>query len=115
MRHGIINYEKRGIEMDKNSKEFKNLIYDLANGSLDLEHFPVAESKYVENEYEEGKLCSRLYSEMCDAYERIRVRLGKPDQEDRDVEIIINNLLDMGKYLSMKMYDYGYLFSTNKI
>ena len=39
MRHGIINYEKRGIEMDKNSKEFKNLIYDLANGSLDLEHF----------------------------------------------------------------------------
>lgn len=35
--------------MDKNSQEFKNLIYDLANGSLDLEHFPVAESKYVEN------------------------------------------------------------------
>ncbi len=115
MRHGIINYEKRGIEMDKNSNEFKNLIYDLVNGSFDLEHFPVAESKYVENEYEEGKLCSRLYSEMCDAYERICVRLGKPDQEDRDVEIIINNLLDIGKYLSMKMYDYGYLFSTNKI
>ena len=115
MRHGIINYEKRGIEMDKNSNEFKNLIYDLVNGSFDLEHFPVAESKYVENEYEEGKLCSRLYSEMCDAYERICVRLWKPDQEDRDVEIIINNLLDIGIYLSMKMYDYGYLFSTNKI
>ena len=38
--------------MDKNSQEFKNLIYDLANGSLDLERFPVAESIYVENEYE---------------------------------------------------------------
>ena len=76
--------------MDKNSQEFKNLIYDLANGSLDLEHFPVAESKYVENEYEEGKLCNRLYSEMRDAYDRICVRLGKPDQEDRDVEIIIH-------------------------
>ena len=99
--------------MDKNSQEFKNLIYDLANGSLDLERFPVAESKYVENEYEEGKLCSRLYSEMCDAYERICVRLGKPDQEDRDVEIIIDNLLDIGKHLSMKMYDYGYFFQTN--
>lgn len=34
--------------MDKKSQEFKNLIYDLANGSLDLAHFPVAESKYVE-------------------------------------------------------------------
>ena len=81
----------------------------------DLWTWSIFLSKYVENEYEEGKLCSRLYSEMCDAYERIRVRLGKPDQEDRDVEIIINNLLDIGKYLSMKMYDYGYLFSTNKI
>ena len=66
--------------MDKKSQEFKNLIYDLANGSLDLAHFPVAESKYVENEYEEGKLCNRLYSEMRDAYDRICARLGKPDQ-----------------------------------
>ena len=38
--------------MDKQSSEFKTLIFDLANGSLDLEHFPVEESKYVENEYE---------------------------------------------------------------
>ena len=100
--------------MDKNSQEFKNLIYDLANGSLDLEHFPVAESKYVENEYEEGKLCSNLYSEMRDAYGRICAHLGKPDQEDRDIEIIIDNLLDIGKHLSMKMYDYGYFFATQR-
>ena len=101
--------------MDKNSQEFKNLIYDLANGSLDLERFPVAESKYVENEYEEGKLSSNLYSEMRDAYGRICARLGKPDQEDRDIEIVIDNLLDIGKHLSMKMYDYGCFFSANKI
>ena len=31
--------------MDKQSSEFKTLIFDLANGSLDLEHFPVEESK----------------------------------------------------------------------
>ena len=98
--------------MDKNSQEFKNLIYDLANGSLDLEHFPVQESKYVENEYEDGKLCSRLYSEMCDAYARIYVRLGKPDQEDRDVEIIINNLMDIGRHLSIKMFEYGQFFNS---
>ena len=55
--------------MDKQSSEFKTLIFDLANGSLDLEHFPVEESKYVENEYEEGKPCYELYAGMHDAYE----------------------------------------------
>ena len=61
--------------MDKQSSEFKTLIFDLANGSLDLEHFPVEESKYVENEYEEGKPCYELYAGMLDAYERICHRL----------------------------------------
>lgn len=98
--------------MERKSNEFKNLIYDLANGSLDLEHFPVEECKYVENEYGEGKLCSKLYSEVLEAYERICMRLGKSNQEDRDVEIIINNLLEIGRCLSMKMYDYGCLFTT---
>ena len=40
--------------MDTQSTEFKSLIYDLKNGSLDLKYLPVGESKYVENEYEEG-------------------------------------------------------------
>lgn len=100
--------------MERKSNEFKNLIYDLANGSLDLEHFPVEESKYVENEYEEGKLCSKLYSEVLEAYERICMRLGKPNQEDRDVEIIINNLLEIARCLSIKMYDYGCFFVTQR-
>lgn len=73
---------------------------------------PVFSDRNIQNEYEEGKLCNRLYSEMRDAYDRICARLGKPDQEDRDVEIIIDSLLDIGKHLSMKMYDYGFFFST---
>lgn len=100
--------------MDKQSTEFKSLIYDLMNGSLDLENFPVEESKYVENEYEEGKKCDELYFGMLDAYERICERLGKQGSEDYDIEIIINNLLDIGKHLSMKMYDYGWFFATQK-
>lgn len=100
--------------MDKQSTEFKSLIFDLANGSLDLEHFPIRESEYVENEYKEGKKCDELYSGMHDAYERICERLGKPGSEDYDIEIIINNLLDIGKHLSMKMYDYGWFFATQK-
>ena len=71
--------------------------------------------EYVENEYEEGKPCYELYVGMHDAYERICHRLGKPDTEDRDVEIIINNLLDIGRHLSLKMYDYGYFFASNKV
>ena len=97
--------------MDKQSSDFKTLNFDLANGSLDLEHFPVEESKYVENEYEEGKPCYKLYAGMYDAYERICHRLVKTDTEDRDVEIIINNLLEIGRHLSLKMYDYGWFFA----
>ena len=32
----------------------------------------------------------------------------------RDVEIIINNLLDMGRYQSMKMYNYGAFFTEKQ-
>ena len=99
--------------MDKQSTEFKSLIYDLGNGSLDFEHFAVEESKYVKNEYEEGEKCYELYSGMYDAYERVCKRLGNPDSEDCDVEIIISNLLDIGRHLSMKMYDYGWYFATH--
>lgn len=100
--------------MDKQRTEFKTLIYDLANGSLDLEHFPVEERKYIENEYEEGKPCYELYAGMLDAYERLCQRLGKPDSDDQDVDIIIDNLLEIGRYMSMKMYDYGCFFSTHQ-
>lgn len=101
--------------MNRTDKEFKGLIYDLMNGSLDLEHYPVEESKYVENEFAEGKECSRLYEGAFEAGRRICERLGKPDDEDRDVEIIMGNLLDICRVLSMRMYDYGQFFSENKI
>ena len=62
--------------MNKRSKEFKELVYDLVNGALDLEEYPVEESKYVKNEYEEDSLCAKLYSDMRDAYDRVCARLG---------------------------------------
>lgn len=101
--------------MNRTDKEFKGLIYDLMNGSLDLERYPVEESKYVENEFAVGKECSRLYEEAFEAGHRICERLGKPDDEDRDVEIIMGNLLGICRLLSMRMYDYGQFFSENKI
>lgn len=40
--------------MKKDSAEFKRRIFDLMNGSLDLDKHPVPESEVVENEFKEG-------------------------------------------------------------
>ena len=60
----------------------------------------------VENAYADGSECDRLYCELCDAYDRLRQRLGVVD-EDGDVEIIIGNLLSIQAILCEKMYFYG--------
>lgn len=97
--------------MEKNSIEFKRMIYELMNGTLDLERHPVPESRIVKNEFEDGGMCSNLYKEVFEANRRICERFGL--EEDKDVEIIISKLLQIGEYECMKMYDYGALFSKN--
>lgn len=99
--------------MNYNSEEFKERVYCLMVGAFDLERYPIRESNYVANEYEEGKFCEKAYKEVYNANRRICQRLGV--DEDRDVELIVSNLIDIGKYLSMKMYDYGVLFSSPSI
>ena len=101
--------------MIKGSEEFKEIIYNLMIGAFDLEHYPIEESQYVSNEYEEEKFCYKAYQEIYNANCHICERLGVDIDEDNDVELIINNLLDIGKYLSMKMYDYGVFFSSPSI
>lgn len=101
--------------MIKGNEEFKEKIYNLMIGAFDLEHYPIEESEYVANEYEEGEFCRKAYEEVYNANCRICERLGVDIDEDKDVELIINNLLDIGKYLSMKMYDYGVFFSSPSI
>ncbi|MDE6908563.1 MAG: hypothetical protein K2P21_10455 [Lachnospiraceae bacterium] len=85
--------------------EEKQRIFQLMNGTWDLEKYPVPEAGMVENEFEEGSVCSILYEEVYNANRRICERLGV--EEDRDVELIIGNLLKIGEYQSMRMYDYG--------
>ena len=99
--------------MKKNNEEFKQLVYDLMFGSLDIKRYPIEESKYVKNEFEEGRFCMKAYTEVFEANSRLCERLGV--QEDRDAEILITNLLDIAQYLSKKMYDYGVLFSSPSI
>lgn len=95
--------------MQKNANEFKELIFDLMSGSLDLDCCPVKESEYVENEFSEGSFCESMYDEVYRANCRLCERLGV--EEDKDVEKIIGNLIDISRHLALKMYDYGALFS----
>lgn len=95
--------------MKTNNEEFKQLIYDLMTGSRNLEEYPVQESDYVRNEFEQGNLCNLAYREMYNANQRLCKRLGV--DEDVDVECVISNLLDIQYYLCMKMYDYGVFFT----
>ena len=83
-------------------------IYDLMNGSLNLEEYPELNIPYVKNEFEEGSPCELPYTEVYEAKERLQRCLGKEGQEDRDIEMIITNMEYICKNLAMKMYEYGY-------
>ena len=76
-----------------NNEDFKQLIYDLMNGSRNLKEYPVIESKYVENEFGQNKFYNRAYEEIYKANQRLCRRLNA--EEDTDVECIISNLLDI--------------------
>ena len=77
-------------------------IYDSLQGVL----VPEARVPWVKNLFLPGSPCDRAYSDMLDAYERLRDRLGAAD-EDEDVEIIINFLLDIQQILGHEMFRCG--------
>lgn len=99
--------------MRKNDEELKRLVFELMNGLLDLERHPVKESQYVKNEFSIGRFCEEAYGEVYNANRRLCERLGV--EEDHDVESIITNLMDIGEYLALKMYDYGRFFTASSI
>ncbi len=100
--------------MNIDSKEFREIIYEIANGEYNLSGYPIPEGKYVENQFAEGAPCWRWYGEMLDAYERICERMGNRQGEDRDVEVIINSLLDIARHMALKMFEYGVFFARQK-
>lgn len=98
--------------MECTDKEFKQRIYNLMIDSLDLDNYPVEESKIVENEFTEGKLCDKAYSEIFEANRRLCKKLGV--EEDEDIETIIENFDRIAEHLCMRMYEYGCKFSDMK-
>lgn len=78
------------------------------NGLYDMKQFTGKEGRFIESEFEEGKYCQLRYQEVYEAARRICERLDV--DEDEDIEKIIDSLLDMQRYLCIKMYDYGWIF-----
>ena len=98
--------------MDESREDFKEMVYNLINGFVESDLCTESRKESVANEFADGSKCDQLYEEVYEANRRVCQSLGV--EEDRDVELIISNLLDIGKYLSMKMYDYGKYFSKNE-
>lgn len=89
--------------------QFKQLVYDLMNGSLDLDAYPLGISEYIADEFAEGGECDELYREMSEAKLRIFDRIG---YDDNDVETMVDRCFDICEILCMKMYDYGVMFGV---
>ncbi len=91
--------------------QYRELIFDLLCGEYNFLDYPVKESELVKNEFYDGGECDTLYNEMTEAYDRLSLRLGIENQEDRDVEKIIGCLTSIGRHLALKMFEYGVILA----
>lgn len=91
-------------------KEIREQIYEAANGMyVNAEDYVVAGIQ-IEDEFAEGKNCSKYYEYVYNAKQRLNDRL-KTD-EDIDVEIIISRMDDITREIAMKMFDYGVMIGS---
>ena len=93
--------------------EFRDMIYNLMTGSIDLDIDPVPESQYVVNEYAEGRDCEKLYERAYYIKQHLFRRLRSED--DEELEQLVNCLCDIEHILSCKMFDYGWFFAKQDI
>ncbi|MGN1030190.1 MAG: hypothetical protein ACI4PQ_01150 [Butyricicoccaceae bacterium] len=92
-----------------NREELKDLIFDLMNGLFCREEYRLEKYDYVEDAFEEGKECARLYDSVMEYTDRICDRLDSVD--DVDLMCLKDSLYRMERYLCMQMFDYGVLFA----
>lgn len=92
--------------MKKSNVNTKEWIYDLMNGTIDLDKFPLEKVSEIENEFALDKPCGIAYEHIFDANANLCQRLDQ--NEDADVEAIISNYSLITRHLCMKMYDYGF-------
>ncbi|MDO5390193.1 MAG: hypothetical protein Q4F24_03755 [Eubacteriales bacterium] len=97
--------------MNKDSQEFKKMIYELMNGFITDEAAAMSDVLGVHNEFKKGKMfeCSeRLYG----AKDRVYDKLGVDD--DPDIEIMLDCFETITEELCYKMYDYGMKFAKEQ-
>lgn len=97
--------------MISNNSEQKERIYELMQGDIDLEKFPIKEADIVKNEFIKGSYCDELYEGIMKAKTSICKQLDVDECDD--LEVIIDNLFSMMRYLSYKMYDYAEQINKN--
>ena len=69
---------------------------------LQLKEFDVE----IEDMFQSGSECDKLYEQVYEANRSICRKLGI--EECREIETIIANLDEIQRIIAMKMYDYGY-------
>lgn len=60
----------------------------------------------IANEFAPGSICDQHYENVQKAYQRLRIKLGI-ENEDRDIEIMLQELSSIQRILCLKMYRYG--------
>ena len=90
-------------------------VYALMNGTYDQTIVQIREGTYVKNEFEKGSQCDHWYAEVMEAYSRLCGRLGVQEHHDTDVEIIIQNMLCIERYLALRMFEYGQQYEQWRI
>lgn len=109
MLFSMLYYRELMEQMIYGSTALAERVYDLVLGLYDSNDHPVSQITFVENAFAPGKPCDRLYEEMHDAASHICERLGV--ENDKDVESIIYNWMDMMHIVSIKMFEYGMKFA----
>lgn len=97
--------------MNKDSQEFKMVVYELMNGFMTEEAAVANGVLGVNNEFNKGKMAEwseRLYG----AKDRIYDKLGVDD--DADIEIMLECFEKITEGLCYKMYDYGMKFAREE-
>ncbi len=67
---------------------------------------PEYEIPWVENAFAEGSCCNQAYARLCEARERLCLRLGADDLDD-DLEIMMECMHSIQLDLCARMFDAG--------
>lgn len=99
--------------MNTEFMEKKQLVYELMNGTWDLELLPVPEGKLVKDEFAKGEPCEVMYRNVYKAAKHICERLNVKE-DDEDITTVINGMFEIMRYTALKMYDYGQQFAEQE-